>query len=799
MLQSENLKTKPRIDEEIAKLLKSVVDAFEREDRPARERQIRKIRQLKLYWNNLSRIYWSETARDYRIASQQDFDDDQAYYDRPINVFKAFLETIIAALSVQIPAAVCVPGDADNPLDLTTAKAGNKIGELLYKKNDAMFLWLQALYVWCTEGMVACYNYSKPDKKFGTYKEQIYEDKEIEAFICPFCVQPIPDEEMIPEPPAESYDLDELDVTEPAIGMVRCPNCDNLIPGNIEKSKTTQSVLKEEVEKENSGICLEVKGGLYVKVAQYAKTQADTPYLIDTYDTHYANVLERYPDLRGKINKESGRQDYEQYARTNTMLRGEQPEDNVTVRNAWLRPSSFNVLTEQQCKKLESKFPDGVYVCLVNEHVANYYQENLDEHWTLTKNPLSDYLTHEPLGELLVNIQDIINDLISLTLQIIEHGVPQLWADPSVVNFAARRQVEVLPGVLTPTKPQGQSKNISDAFYETKASSISAELFSFYQIMQQLGQFVSGAMPSIFGGAQERGSETASEYAMSRSMALQRLQTPWKMLTIWWKDVFHKSILSYIDSVQSDQRFVERDENGNFINVFIRKTELAGKIGDVELEASDKMPVSDEQKAEVIMRLMELNNQEIMMALTSPENLPFIRKIVKIPEFKMPGEADRQKQLEEINELVNSIPIVEQPQVDPMQLMVAQQQDPMAAEAMMQPIERSSVPIDPDLDNHMIEAEVCRAWLIGEAGRLAKIENPDGYKNVLLHFKEHSMIVQQMQAQMAAEQAALTNPEGSNSDKSKSDKGSIKFTKKESSAKADKKVTGENNVQIPIQ
>src|SRR5260370_15831040 len=92
-------------DDEVAVLLKTVVDHFDQEDRATRERQIRHMRRLKLYWNNFSLIYWSEAAHDYRIYNRDSniTDTDQDYYDKPVNVFKAFLETIIAALSIQVP------------------------------------------------------------------------------------------------------------------------------------------------------------------------------------------------------------------------------------------------------------------------------------------------------------------------------------------------------------------------------------------------------------------------------------------------------------------------------------------------------------------------------------------------------------------------------------------------------------------------------------------------------------------------------------------------------------------------
>src|SRR5882724_681190 len=184
------------LDEEICNLLKTVADHFDKEDRVTRERQIRQWRRLKLYWNSFSQIYWSESAQDYRMFNRDtnSTDMDQEYYDKPVNVFKAFLETIIAALSIQIPAINCVPDDAENPLDVSTAKAGDKISELVYKHNDVIFLWLHALYVYCTEGLIACYNYSDAKKEYGTYDKPKFKDEEVDSYVCPQCGARVPDE-----------------------------------------------------------------------------------------------------------------------------------------------------------------------------------------------------------------------------------------------------------------------------------------------------------------------------------------------------------------------------------------------------------------------------------------------------------------------------------------------------------------------------------------------------------------------------------------------------------------------------
>jgi len=787
--------------DEICDLLKTVADHFDKEDHMTRERQIRHWRRQKLYWNNFSQIYWSESTGDYKIYNREinSSDTDQDYYDKPINVYKAFLETIIAALSIQIPAINCVPDDAENPLDISTAKAGDKISELIYKHNDVMFLWLHALYIYCTEGLIGCYNYSKEDKSYGTYEKPKYKDEEVDSYVCPQCGARIPDEmfdsheedgkdqstglcsecsmflpdqnkctihgsedQIVPEgtcnffeegTPGSNGDTPRGEVTvqqsnyQPNAQGNICIECGASVNSDLQKTKLKIPRLVGTTKEPKSRVCLEIYGGLYIKVANYAKKQADTPYLHFSYETHYANAMECYPYLREKIPhggsgfSAGGVNDpYEQYGRLNTQYRGEFPDENVTVKNCWQRVASFNILEDADYKKLKKKFPNGVKFVTVNDIPVYYEDESLDDHWTLSHNPMSDYLNHDPLGELVTNVQDIINDLISLTLQTIEHGIEQTWADPAVVNFNAQRQIEAMPGTITPTKPVAGSRNIAEAFYTSKTAALAPEVVNFYRIIQELGQFVSGALPSIFGGNQGAGSSrTASEYAMSKGMALQRLQTPWKMLIIWWKTIFGKAIPMYMKNMVEDERIVEKNDMGKFVNVFIRRAEMDGRIGSIELEPDEKLPISDEQQADIILQLMNLNNQEVTAALMDPENLPYVSKIIKIPGFKLPGEEDRQKIHEDIDELVNSTPIP----VDPKSVELYQQAKATGSADVQEPQEQPSIEIDADVVNPQIAATICKSWLIGSAGRLAKKENPDGYKNVLLYMKGYLNIIQQ--------------------------------------------------------
>lgn len=785
-------------DSDETKDLKTVVLHFYNEDRATREIQIRLWKELKYYWNNMSNIWWNDQTGSYSTESgvvnnSEGDTTNQAYYDRPVNVFKAFLETIIAALSISIPAVSCIPDDADNPLDISTAKAGNIISKQIYKHNNAILLWLQALYIYCTEGLIACYTREESSEEYGTYQEAKYKKEETEAYLCPSCGIELDEELLIAakltrddvinkfDPNKDDTEITNLNREEPGSEIV-CPDCALAIDPNLQKSPLTVERFDGYTTKPKSRICMDVYGGLYIKVALYAKKQKDTPYLQLLYETHYVNELKNYSWLSDKLPKgaQGSTDDYESYARLSTEYRGTAPEENVTVKHSWLRPQAFYILEDKKAKEYIRKYPNGVKVVMVNDFVAEICAENLDDHWTLTQNPTSDYLTHEPLGRVLQNIQDIVNDLISLVLQTIEHGITETWVDPAVVNTNAYGQREASPGTINATKPVSSSRKVGDAFFQTSAASLSPEVFSFYGIVNQLGQFVSGALPSLFGGVQAGSGDTASEYAMSKDMALQRLNTPYKMLSIWWKSIFSKAIPQYIKVMVDDERVVEKDEQGNFINVFIRKSETAGKIGDIEFESGDQLPVSEESQRQIILELMQLNNAEVFSALVSPENLPYVRKIVRIPEFRMPGEDDRQKQYEEIVELLNTVPVPITP--GPEEVFAAA----VSGMPPPQPYEVPSVEVDPLIDNHQIESDICRSWAISEAGRLAKKENPEGYKNVMLHMQMHQMELQKQAAQMAANQAAMAGNETEQN------------TPKGQKQKGPEKIKGESNAQQPV-
>jgi hypothetical protein len=412
-----------------------------------------------------------------------------------------------------------------------------------------------------------------------------------------------------------------------------------------------------------------------------------------------------------------------------------------------LRNSAFEACKDETLRKeLKKKYPDGVHVVWVNDQFAHAENENLDDHWTLTYNPLSQYVHFDPLGLLVTSVQEITQDLTSLTLQTIEHGIPQIFADPTVLNFENYSKTETMPGGIYPARNKA-GKSLSEGFHMVSTATLSAEVMPFGNQVQSLGQFASGALPSLWGGQSARGSETAAEYSMSRNQSLQRLQITWKMVNYWWKGVFSKVIPAYIKDMMDDERLV-KEQYGRFVNILIKKSELDGKIGSIEVESSDRLPSTWGQVKDTVMQLLEMKDPMINSMFQTPENLGVLQDAIGLEGFEVPGSADREKQYEEIEILMMSAPIQQPP--DPQLMMMIQQnpqmmQDPMIQQ-QLQPQEMPSIMPEFEVDNHQVEGDICRGWLVSEFGRTAKVENPEGYKNVMLHLKMHIQMLQQLQA-----------------------------------------------------
>lgn len=697
------------LDDRLVAALKYLVDKYEREDSNVRKQQVRQWKKNEEFWHGIQYIFWSETRQDWVAPTELNFFEqeegregvDGPFYDNVINIFRAHGEAVIAALGAQVPTVRFPPDDAEDDDDLLTSRTFNKISDLIDRHNQVKSLQLMSLFQMWNQGNVYWYHAPKADKAFGILHTEQFKN-------CNCCAKcgtqdPIKDDLKIP---------------------VLCPQCMGPM--------TVEPVLDGFDEAPKSRIIVKSFGGLYVKIPSRAMTQEDCSYLILSQDQPKPFLQEVYDHIADKIDFDHVDGDsYERSARMPSayadFTTGNNNSDSATHRQVWMRSWALNGLPSSMSDekaKLKKMFPNGIYVAYVGTTYAESRDEDLDKYWTVVKCGLSTHIHSDPIGQPLVSPQELRNTILNLTVETIEQGIPAGFADPDVLNFDAYSRHEARPGMIYPAKPKA-NQNLAESFHESDRATLSQEVGVFSERLDKDAQFVVGSFPSLYGGPGEGKSRTLGEYQQSRQQALQRLSIVWSLFCISWAKLKEKCVHLYVENMIEDERFVTPDphKKENYVNVWIKRSEMAGKVGQVEPETGDTFPVSQSAKQALFFKLLEMNNEFINVALFDPENRRDIADLTGFTELEIPGENQRLKQVGEINDIIKGLQIT----------------------------------IDPLVDEHPIHISTCKNFLVGQIGLDLKKTSPDIYKAIVQHLQAHNM-VQQMQTQGPGQGTAPGQP-----------------------------------------
>lgn len=720
------------VDPELVRCLTNVIDTMARSERPVREWSLRTWKRGMEYWRDNQYLFWDDFAHDwktpemYYTENPDDKEVDPVLYAKVCNNYKAHGQAIIAALSTSLPYVRFYPDDADNPEDIMTAKAYSKLSELIEKHNDAQLLFVKALFILFNQGVVFAYNDHKADEAFGMRQIPKYDTKTqySQTAMCPECGTQL-GQQMSEQPFGNGV--------QPFAGRtLPCPNCKQNFEPYVEDNESPFVDLTGYTEQPKTRECIDIYGPLNVEVPHYVTSDAQlksAPYLRLWTDHHYTEIQGVYPEFKSRIKPSVDNDRNNRYARMNSDYRTGETQDMISVERIWLRPWAYNILPDEDCAILQNAFPKGVYFVRAGAEVLEAVEDNIDDHWTVSIDPTSQFIHADPIGKSYIPIQDMTNELMNLTLETIEFGIPETFADPSVLSFNDYKKSPARPGQIFPAKaPPGQS--LQNGFFEIKNSSLSQEVGIFANRLDQMGQFVLGSFPSIWGGAIEGGSGTAREYEMSRTQALQRLSTTWMLLKVWWSHVMGKSVTSFAKNMGEDEKFVK--SNGNsFTTIWIKQSEMTGKVGQVEPDVNESFPVAWSQKRDLLLQMIQMQNEDVAKIVMHPENTGFLKETLGVEEVYIPGDDSRNKQLIEIQYLLQAEPApTGQPGIDGQERF------------------QSTVPVDPLTDDHGVEVQVCLSWLNSDIGVDTKKNNPGAWYNVRSHCLEHMMAQGQQQMMM---------------------------------------------------
>jgi hypothetical protein len=684
------------LSDELVTIVKTLFDEYDKEDRDERSSIKPLWTKLENYFEGLQRIYFDYGTKDWKSVDQDPKTKTNRHYDKIINIYRAHCESIVAALSIKPPSAIFYPDDAEVQEDIVTAKVCNKLKEDIERFNNATLLIIKSLIILFNQGTVAAYIYNRSNSKYGTYTTPKYGESQTRyttLLNCPECGtnldEVVSDTERVKVPDesrkCEVCGYDGISVQE---------EYDELVP----------TIVGSSIEAKSKTI-IEPYSPLFCYIPFYARKQEDCPYLRLRFEQHYSIIKNMYPKLKKKGFQKSIDNDN---AEDRRLFVNATVSNLCTVDCWWIRNWAFDLLdgVDDKIKELKKKYPDGFYAVVIDDELVEIHNEDLDDHWEISTSPLSANIHGSPIGKSLAPIQELENEIVDLQIETLEHSIPETWARPDVVNFSKYSKSRAAPGMMYPTLPAADpGETLGSAFHSIKTATLSEESDIFLRRLDEKAQFVSASFPSIYGGPATSGSKTAREYTESRSMALQRLSLSWNTLKFWWAGVMSKAVPLRMHSLRqsgNDEKIVEKNKTG-FVNTWIRQSELEGKIGRVEADADENMPLSPSQLKSVVMELMALKDTNIAEALYHPNNTPLITKILSAPDFYIPGSDDRDKQYAEFADLLAGI----------------------------------EVEVNPSVDNNALEAETCRSFLVSPTGLMIKRSNPEGWSMIESHMLMH--------------------------------------------------------------
>lgn len=491
-------------------------------------------------------------------------------------------------------------------------------------------------------------------------------------------------------------------------------------------------------------------------------------FLYDDPDVKWAKW--KYPDIKKEIKAGTaalGENIYERTARLG-VLNGTRAQaqlgdafTHLTARiNAFLRPAAFTGERYEEIfdeaeegdvnedgsamtvgEKLNQLFPDGCRAVFVGDVYAQSFAESMDDHIDVRFPCQGDGMFRQAFMDPMSVNQDVFNDLMNPAHEEFDTGWAAIWFNADDEELDAVRSQRAAPNAIRGWKCRDGLK-MQDSIYEEKGPELPPSFEQFLQlIMGQLPQFQLAAPPAIFGSAMED-QKTASGYAQARSQAMGRLGVIWANIQRMFARIRYQAALAASKCQQMNGEITIPGKDGQQPLTINLDRLKKGDFGCYPDEDSS-FPESTQQKRSTFQQVVTMAEQSpvVMQMLDNPDNIATAKRLWGLDELVLlPAEA-RDKQLAEIEILLQQAPLPPDPGEMFAYQAVAGQAIAIGQPAPPPPGPQPSVPVD-ELDFHVWEFQKCQEWLSSKARRDEDAKgNQAGVMNVKLHALAHKAMI----------------------------------------------------------
>jgi hypothetical protein len=662
------------------------------------------------------------------LVGGQSYDD----HNQETNIYLAYGDTIIAALTAGTPSVRFEPDDPRNPADVQAADSADGARRLIERANNMIVLQEDlARFLW-TDGRALVYTHFVLDaQQFG------YENlNELE---------------------------DELEY----------------LPQEGEKAG------EEEFQRgtPRGQEVIQVFGAMETKIAIQCQNIEDTDYLIKSAEYDITRLKTKYPKKAKELKPfqtPTANMEYARLARTSIMT-GMRPSNmtqdamtyNGTEQLSWFRPAFYREIEDDQKRNwLYDTFPTGCMVAMVGKTVCEARREGIDERWTLIHARPGDG-THRPaLGQPIIPLQEKLNDCMDYVHEAFMHLIPIKWVDSEGVDTEALQEIQIKPGLYLKMKRKPDKALAENFFVEPQIQLAEGLLVYIEKLFGEFSQFLCGAFPALFGG-NTGSNDTAKGIQSQRDQALGRIGLTWRNIKVGYARIIRQAVASAAEFRQSAMTGELRGPGGKKELLNINPEDLKANIRCYP-DTDENFPESWVAQRAVWQGLMAAaaTNPILQAILAVPQNMVIAKDKIGLPEVIVPMASAAEKQASEVMILMQSEP-VPNPKLQQAQEAVAANgppppgTTPEVALQIQQKITQalaaippfvSTVPVDEKIDDHVAEMAYIKNWANTPEGIKARAEKPQQFANVRLHLDEHEAALAAIMTQQQQQNQPQAKP-----------------------------------------
>lgn len=613
-----------------------------------------------------------------------------------------------------------VPDNAENQDQVAQAKDANAMARYLHRQWDIQRKSaVMAFHLWTTGPAFLYTHYVTNPLKYGYSQEPVIDlvdSVDPEGFRCPECGEKSPG--------------------------IQCQNCGApLLMTTYEPSSVTQVPQITGMQSyPNGAVELDVLSVMHVSVPFTARDIDD--------DVDWLSYLGAFPKYRvlatyeGKIDKDqiekAEGEDTADREAMDAVERTQNPDGSVRASNRdrylveqrWWKPEVYHAFSDSVRKRVMTAYPDGMRTVRVNGVLVDLLGEKLADYWSVCKTGTGEYIMSDPLCFTTMPVQDDINNAANMGMETLMRGVPKTIVDGALFDAVSTDDDgtnQPLIGELIRTRT-ATGQDISKLIGQIPAARLSDQLVPFTGGLREQSRDINGIRPELTGGGQT--TQTFREALQRKNQALMQFNPPFDGMQQAISRATENGIREAARYGTGKINVAPEKENGLEESEIIDQAMLSESGWHIEAEES--VPMTFAEKAERMSQIATENPQlAISLGMGHPMNAEAVHQMFGVEDFYQPGANERAKVLRVIRQLLQEQPVVQQ----------TVQVDPMTGLQTLGTQELPSVMPEEFADkDHILFADIVRAWCNSPPGQKQKESNPQGYRNVELYGLQHDQM-----------------------------------------------------------